>query len=93
MRIFLGVMVLGCFIGCSGMGESPTIRSAEQAEASGHVDRAIEQLEAARIHHPQTFDTRIELGQAYYHAARKALDAGRQEEYIRMLGHALDEFV
>jgi tetratricopeptide (TPR) repeat protein len=79
-------------LACAGVG-GPTRGQVERALEAGQLDQAVVLAEQRRDRYPRDPAVRDELGEVYYKAARRALDEERFEDYERLLGLALDEWI
>jgi Tfp pilus assembly protein PilF len=85
-RMIAAVAGLFLWLGCSSSApERSSAKSAPQTAATQAV-----KLEQVRRSRPRDIDARLELADVYYGMARKALDAGRSEEYVAYLRKAQD---
>jgi len=85
MRFSSALLVAALLLSCAS---GPSLRDAERDVDSGNIDQGIEKLEQIAVAHPNDYDVYMELTEAYFKKARKALDEGDQAGYLRYLGKA-----
>jgi tetratricopeptide (TPR) repeat protein len=85
-RVAAAVAGLFLWVGCSS--SAPDRSSAKSTPQSASTQAV--KLEQVRRSRPRDIDSRLELADVYYGMARKALDAGRSEEYVAYLRKAQD---
>lgn len=72
---------------------STSNRAVEEDMKKGDYDAAAKKLEQRSAEDPDDFNTHIQTGQEYYQLARKAIDDGKQDEYVQFLHKAQAEFL
>ncbi len=87
MRRFWLLAIALLVTACSGASPS----AIQQDIDAGNVEGATEKLEQRRNAYPDDMNVRLQLADAYYQLARKALDGGDQQGYVRFLGQAQTE--
>jgi tetratricopeptide (TPR) repeat protein len=92
MHSVLRLAMVFALLACAGSG-GPSRRAARGAIEDGRLEEGIAMLEQRRDARPQDAETRNDLGEAYYRAARRALDDEQYDDYERYLELALAEWI
>ncbi|HTO07303.1 MAG TPA: hypothetical protein VMR86_09640 [Myxococcota bacterium] len=90
-RPFAWLCALTLALGSCSTGTSP--REIAQDEKAGRLESAADKLQKDVDSDPKDFDARMKLGQLYYELARKAMDEGKQTEYVEYLRKAQNEIL
>ena len=85
MRVSSALLAAALLLCCAS---GPSLREAERDVDSGNIDQGIEKLEQIAVTHPNDYDVYMELTEAYFKKARKALDEGDQASYLHYLAKA-----
>jgi tetratricopeptide (TPR) repeat protein len=72
---------------------STSNRAVEEDMKRGDYDAASKKLEQRSAEDPDDFEGHIQTGQEYYQLARRAIDDGKQQEYVQYLHKAQAEFL
>jgi tetratricopeptide (TPR) repeat protein len=87
-RSIAALLWLIAWVACTGPSNY-----VQRAEKSGDFGGAAQQLEQNRNRSPNDLSTRIALTEVDYQLARKAIDEGRQNEYVEYLRKAQAELL
>ena len=82
-------LALGAALSCSGSSNY----AVQEDVRKGDYEGAAKKLEERSKENPDDFDTHMQLGEAYYLLARKAIDEDKQKEYIEYLRKAQAEYL
>ena len=88
-----GALVLALALAAALSCSSTSNRAIQEDVNKGDYDGAAKKLEQRSQEDPDDFDTHMQLGEAYYLMARKAIDEGKQDKYIEYLHKAQAEYL
>jgi tetratricopeptide (TPR) repeat protein len=91
-RCALSLLAVFAFASAS-CSTAPSPGEIQRDVQQGKAESAAEKLEKARDSDPDSFDTRMELGEVYYQLARKAMDEDNQALYVEYLRKAQTEIL
>ncbi len=88
-----GALLLAFALSAALSCSSTSNHAIQQDVDKGDYDGAAKKLEQRSKEDPDDFDTHMQLGEAYYLMARKAIDEDKQDKYIEYLHKAQAEYL